>query len=86
MDDDERKIETILRKYAMHYASFEKPAIEFGVGETLPSKIEFYTAYANFLSTRRIEKLNRMLAYSTVILSLSTLTLAIFTAISIFMR
>ena len=76
--DKDKQIEMALRKWAYHYASFEKEDDpQQYTGEELDSKLRVYSAYAGYVSTKRIEKLTVILAYSTFALAISTVVLAV---------
>lgn len=81
MTDEEEKIEKALRKYALHFASSEKEnVVDFT--RDIPAFIQVYTAYANYVTTKRLAKLTWILAYSTFALAAFA---AISTAISLFL-
>ena len=69
----EKKLEVQMARYTRAYLDSEGANLN---SSDLTIKMPLYSMYANFLSTKKTEKLNRMLAYSTV-------TLAITTALSI---
>jgi hypothetical protein len=71
MKEDERKLERVLRKYAMNYASQETDAVRY-TGEDLALNVQIYAAYANYLSAKRIERLTYVLAFSTLVLAIAT--------------
>jgi len=77
LDMSERQIvERAIRKYAVFYASQETDKIEVGLGQDITQNVRIYSAYANLLATKSIERLTSVLAFST-------LALAVVTAISV---
>lgn len=65
----DKKAEEALQKYARYYASLETDAIHFGQGAQHDFLINLYSAYAQFQSTKRIERLTFVLAFSTLVLA-----------------
>ena len=81
---NEREIvEKAIRDYAMHYAiaagKSDPKKLVPGVGESPLPYVEMFSAYANLLATKSIERL-------TLVLAFSTLALALVTAISLLLR
>jgi hypothetical protein len=85
MKDKDKQIETALKKYAYHYASFEKEdQPQQYTGEELALRLRIYSTYAEYVTTKRIERLTVVLAYSTLALAISTIVLAIDALLRIF--
>jgi len=82
--DKDKKIEMALRKYAYHYASFEKDDPQQYADEELTLKLRIYSAYAEYIATKKIEKLTLILAYSTFALAAATVILAVDAPLRIF--
>jgi len=83
--DKDKKVEMALRKYAYHYASFEKEdEPQQYAGEELTLKLRIYSAYAEYIATKKIEKLTLILAYSTFALAAATVILAVDALLRIF--
>jgi hypothetical protein len=72
-DEVEKELEIQIARYTHAYLGSEGANLNF---TDLMAKMPLYSMYANYLSTKRLERLNRILAYST-------LTLAVTTALSI---
>jgi len=76
--DKDKQIEMALRKYAYHYASHEKEdEPQQLTGGEMELKLGIYSAYAQYVATKRIERLTVILAYSTFALAISTVVLAV---------
>jgi len=90
MKDDkskDRQIEMALRKYAYHFASFEKEdKPQQYTGEELILKLQVYSTYATYVATKKIERLTLVLAYSTFALAAATVILAVDALLRIFSR
>ncbi len=79
MNEEERTVWNAFQKYATHYAAQEKTNMQYGWGENLSFNAQIYSSYLNYVSTKRIERLTYVLAFST-------LALAVITAISLYLR
>ncbi len=76
-----------MKKYAMHLVKLHGGDKEINFLATdVPAMIRICSAYANFLSSKRIEKLTRILSYSTMALAAATFALALFTALTLTFR
>lgn len=83
--DKDKQIEMALRKSAYHYASFDQEdEPQQYTGEELLLKLRIYSAYAEYVATKKIEKLTLILAYSTFALAVATAILAVDALIRIF--
>jgi hypothetical protein len=67
--DEEKKFEVQLSRYANQYLGQEGSTLNFA---NLDLKMRLYSSYASYLSTKRIARLTRILAYSTLALAIIT--------------
>ena len=84
--DVEEAVVHVVRKYARHLAKQHSGEdIDF-FGTDVPAVVHICSTYLNFLSSKRIEKLTRILSYSTMALAAATFVLAFFTALTLLHR
>ena len=72
-------VERAIRKYAIYYARKETDEVVELPGSGWPAQVQMYSAYANLLVNKNIERL-------TYVLAVSSLALAVVAVISLLLR